>query len=59
MSAPRGRTCVDNTDQQEREFAKLMFDIATGRIPPPEVRLAQQLREIFGKWDAILKDDRT
>lgn len=51
------RDPADITDKQERELASLSRDIATGRVLPPEVRLAQQLRETLGKWDRIFRAD--
>lgn len=32
---------------------KLQRDIATGKISPPEVRLREQLEEMFGRWRAF------
>lgn len=45
---------VDHTEQDERELDRLQRDIASGKIAPPEVRLAEQLREMFNKWDRHL-----
>jgi len=46
----RQRGPADNTEMQEREAETLRRDIATGKIAPASVRLAEQLREMLGKW---------
>jgi hypothetical protein len=52
----RRRGPADSAEKQQREREALMLDIKTGRIAPPEARLASQLREMLGKWDRIFKE---
>lgn len=40
----------DQADKQARELEALRLAISTGEIAPASVRLAEQLRAMFGKW---------